>query len=267
MAVARATASTGATTVPLHAPEGSYASDAGDGATRIREFRAMVQALHGVGLRVGMDVVYNHTTASGQSPRSVLDRIVPGYYQRLDAEGKVERSTCCDNTATEHMMMARLMRDSVALWARHYRIDSFRFDLMGHQPRAAMLDVQRAANAAAGRNVPLLGEGWNFGEVADGARFEQAAQSRLDGTAIATFSDRARDALRGGGAATVARISSLSRACSTVSCMHPTHARKARRRGANCCMRRRPGARRPRRHTSEAIGCRWRMAAWSRCRR
>lgn len=186
---------------PFHfnAPEGSYASDPADAAVRIREFRAMVQALHAAGLRVGMDVVYNHTTASGQSPRSVLDRIVPGYYQRLDANGRVETSTCCDNTATEHMMMAKLMRDSVALWARHYRIDSFRFDLMGHQPRAAMLAVQRAANAAAGRNVPLVGEGWNFGEVANGARFPQAAQGVLNGSGIATFSDRARDALRGGG--------------------------------------------------------------------
>ena len=186
---------------PFHfnAPEGSYASDPADAAVRIREFRAMVQALHASGLRVGMDVVYNHTTASGQSPRSVLDRIVPGYYQRLDANGKVETSTCCDNTATEHMMMAKLMRDSVALWARHYRIDSFRFDLMGHQPRAAMLEVQRAANAAAGRNVPLVGEGWNFGEVANGVRFPQAAQGMLNGSGIATFSDRARDALRGGG--------------------------------------------------------------------
>ena len=181
---------------PFHfnAPEGSYASDAADGATRIREFRAMVQALHAAGLRVGMDVVYNHTTSSGQSPRSVLDRIVPGYYQRLDANGKVETSTCCDNTATEHRMMARLMRESVALWAKHYRIDSFRFDLMGHQPRAAVIEVQRAANAAAGRNVPLLGEGWNFGEIANGARFPQAAQGMLNGTAIATFSDRAREA-------------------------------------------------------------------------
>ena len=186
---------------PFHfnAPEGSYASDAANGVVRIREFRAMVQALHAAGLRVGMDVVYNHTTASGQSPRSVLDRIVPGYYQRLDATGKVETSTCCDNTATEHAMMARLMRDSIALWAKQYRIDSFRFDLMGHQPRDAMIEVQHAANAAAGRNVPLLGEGWNFGEIANGARFPQAAQGMLNGTGIASFSDRARDALRGGG--------------------------------------------------------------------
>ena len=186
---------------PFHfnAPEGSYATNAGDGAVRIRELRAMVQALHAAGLRVGMDVVYNHTTASGQSPRSVLDRIVPGYYQRLDAKGAVERSTCCDNTATEHRMMARLMRDSVALWVRHYRIDSIRFDLMGHQPRDAMVEVQRAANAAAGRNIPLVGEGWNFGEIAGNKRFVQATQGQLDGTGIATFSDRARDAMRGGG--------------------------------------------------------------------
>jgi pullulanase len=186
---------------PLHftAPEGSYAADPHDGAARVREFRAMVMALHRAGLRVGMDVVYNHTSASGQDRRSVLDRIVPGYYHRLDARGQVERSTCCDNTATEHRMMAKLMRDSLVVWARDYRIDSFRFDLMGHQPREAMLDSQRAVNAAAGRMIPFIGEGWNFGEVADGARFVQAAQGRLDGTGIATFSDRARDAARGGG--------------------------------------------------------------------
>jgi pullulanase len=186
---------------PLHftAPEGSYAVDPHDGAARVREFRTMVMSLHRAGLRVGMDVVYNHTSASGQDARSVLDRIVPGYYHRLDARGRVERSTCCDNTATEHRMMAKLMRDSLVVWARDYRIDSFRFDLMGHQPREAMLDAQRAVNAAAGRSIPFIGEGWNFGEVADGARFIQAAQGRLDDTAIATFSDRARDAARGGG--------------------------------------------------------------------
>jgi len=185
---------------PFHfnAPEGSYASDAGDGAVRIREFRAMVMALHGLGLRVGMDVVYNHTHASGQDERSVLDRIVPGYYHRLDAAGNVEHSTCCENTATEHAMMARLMIDSAALWVRHYRIDSFRFDLMGHQPRAAMEALQRRVDAVAGRRVELLGEGWNFGEVADGRRFVQASQLSLGGSGIGSFSDRARDALRGG---------------------------------------------------------------------
>jgi len=186
---------------PAHfgAPEGSYASDANDGAKRIIEFRAMVDALHRAGLRVGMDVVYNHTAASGQDARSVLDRIVPGYYQRLDANGVVERSTCCDNTATENRMMAKLMIDTAVRWVRDYRIDSFRFDLMGHQPKAAMLQLQAAVDKAAGRPVNLLGEGWNFGEVANSQRFVQAAQLDLAGSGIASFSDRARDAVRGGG--------------------------------------------------------------------
>jgi pullulanase len=186
---------------PLHytVPEGSYATDANNPAIRIREFRAMVQSLHAVGLRVGMDVVYNHTFAAGQSSLAVLDRIVPGYYHRLDGDGGIARSTCCENTATEHPMMERLMIESAATWARHYRIDSFRFDLMGHQPRAGMLRLQTAVDRAAGRHVPLLGEGWNFGEVADGARFVQASQRSLMNSGIATFSDRARDAWRGGG--------------------------------------------------------------------
>ncbi len=187
---------------PLHftAPEGSFASDAHDPAVRVREFRAMVLGLHALGLRVGMDVVYNHTSASGQHQNSVLDRIVPGYYQRSNAAGGVENSTCCDNTATEHLMMAKLMVDSAVIWARDHRIDGFRFDLRGHQPRAVMERLQQAVNAAARRPVQLLGEGWNFGEVADGARFVQASQLSLNGSGIATFSDRARDAIRGGSA-------------------------------------------------------------------
>ncbi len=186
---------------PFHytAPEGSYATAPDDPTARVRELRAMVMALHAAGLRVGMDVVYNHTFASGQDLRSVLDRIVPGYYHRLDADGRVARSTCCENTATEHAMMAKLMIESAAAWVRHYRVDSFRFDLMGHQPRAATERLQAAVNAAAGRRVPILGEGWNFGEVANGARFVQASQLALQESGIAAFSDRARDALRGGG--------------------------------------------------------------------
>jgi pullulanase len=186
---------------PWHytAPEGSYASDAADGATRIIEFRRMVMGLHATGLRVGMDVVYNHTTASGQNTQSVLDRIVPGYYHRLDAAGVVTNSTCCDNTATENLMMGKLMIDSVSTWAREYKIASFRFDIMGHQPRAVMEQLQTAVNAAAGRSVQLFGEGWNFGEVINGTRFPQATQGGLAGTGIGSFGDKMRDAVRGGG--------------------------------------------------------------------
>jgi pullulanase-type alpha-1,6-glucosidase len=187
---------------PYHynAPEGSYSTNPGDGARRVIEFRQMVQALHRAGLRVGMDVVYNHTFIAGQDEKSVLDRIVPGYYHRLNAAGAIERSTCCDNTATENLMMGKLMIDSAVLWATQYKIDSFRFDLMGHQPRATMVRLQERVNKAAGRTVPLIGEGWNFGEVADGARFVQASQLSLNGTGIGTFNDRLRDAVRGGSA-------------------------------------------------------------------
>lgn len=186
---------------PWHytAPEGSYATDAADGAKRIVEARRMIQALHSVGLRVGMDVVYNHTTAAGQAERSVLDRVVPGYYHRLSAAGDVETSTCCSNTATENVMMAKLMTDSAVTWATQYHVDSFRFDLMGHQPRAVMEALKAKVDAAAGRPIRLIGEGWNFGEVANGARFVQASQLSLGGSGIATFSDRARDRIRGGG--------------------------------------------------------------------
>ena len=186
---------------PYHfnAPEGSYASNPADGARRIVEFRQMVMALHKAGLRVGMDVVYNHMYIAGQNEKLVLDRIVPGYYHRLDARGAIERSTCCDNTATENAMMGKLMIDSAELWTRHYKIDSFRFDLMGHQPRAAMETLQARVDKAAGSRVNLIGEGWNFGEVANGARFVQASQLSLNGSGIGTFSDRARDAVRGGG--------------------------------------------------------------------
>ena len=192
---------------PYHysAPEGSYSTDPADGGKRVLEFRQMVQALHRAGLRVGMDVVYNHTYTAGQDEKSVLDRIAPGYYHRLDARGAIERSTCCENTATEHRMMGKLMVDSSVLWTQAYHIDSFRFDLMGHQPRSVMETLQRRVNAAAGRHVNLIGEGWNFGEVADGKRFVQASQLALNGSGIGTFSDRGRDAVRGGGAGDAGR--------------------------------------------------------------
>ncbi|WDF32955.1 pullulanase-type alpha-1,6-glucosidase [Arthrobacter agilis] len=193
---------------PLHytTPEGSYSTDPSDG-TRIAEFRTMVSSLNAAGLRVIQDVVYNHTAGAGQSSTNNLDRIVPGYYHRLDPEsGAVETSTCCPNTATEHTMMGKLMIDSIVTLARTYKLDGFRFDLMGHHSRQNILDVRAALDELTlkrdgvdGRSVYLYGEGWNFGEVADDARFEQATQSNMAGTGIGTFNDRLRDAVRGGG--------------------------------------------------------------------
>jgi pullulanase-type alpha-1,6-glucosidase len=185
---------------PLHytTPEGSYSARP-DGPSRTREFREMVQAVNGAGLRVVMDVVYNHTPAAGQSEKSILDRLVPGYYHRLNpSTGAVETSTCCSNTATEHRMMEKLMVESVVTWAREYKVDGFRFDLMGHHSKANMLKVRRALDRL-DRDIYVYGEGWNFGEVADDARFVQATQLNMAGTGIGTFSDRLRDAVRGGG--------------------------------------------------------------------
>ncbi|SDL51742.1 pullulanase-type alpha-1,6-glucosidase [Tessaracoccus oleiagri] len=189
-------------------PEGSYTStaEAAHGGERTLEFREMVSAIHDLDLRVVLDQVYNHTAASGQSEKSVLDRVVPGYYHRLNATGAVETSTCCENVATEHAMAEKLMVDSVVKWARDYRVDGFRFDLMGHHSvenmqavRDALNELTVADDGVDGTQVTLYGEGWDFGEVAGNARFLQAKQGQLDGTHIATFNDRLRDGVRGGG--------------------------------------------------------------------
>jgi len=191
---------------PLHygVPEGSYATDP-EGAARVLEFRRMVQGLAGLGLRVVMDVVYNHTHASGLAAQSVLDRIVPGYYQRLNADGAVENSTCCANTASEHLMMEKLMVDDLVHWARDYKVDGFRFDLMGHHMKA---NLEKARDRLAaltpgkdgvdGSKILLYGEGWDFGEVQGGKRGVNATQKNLAGAGVATFNDRLRDAARGG---------------------------------------------------------------------
>jgi len=131
---------------------------------------------------------------------------VPGYYQRLNATGAVETSTCCQNVATEHAMAQKIMVDSVVSWVRNYHVDGFRFDLMGHHSKANMLAIRAALDALTlehdgvdGTGITLYGEGWNFGEVANNVLFPQAAQGNLGGTGIASFSDRLRDGVRGGG--------------------------------------------------------------------
>jgi pullulanase len=191
---------------PFHygVPEGSYSTDP-DGPKRILEFRELVKALSGMGLRVIMDVVYNHTNASGLDEKSVLDKIVPGYYHRLNADGGVETSTCCQNTATEHVMMERLMVDDLVHWARDYKVDGFRFDIMGHHMKRNMEKARDALHALTlekdgvdGEAIYLYGEGWDFGEVQGGKLGVNATQLNLAGTGIGSFNDRLRDAVRGG---------------------------------------------------------------------
>lgn len=184
---------------PQHfaAPEGSYATDP-DGITRIVEMRAMNQSLHQIGLRVVLDVVYNHAASSGLYDNSVLDKVVPGYYHRLnETSGQIENSTCCENTATEHKMMAKLMNDSLVSFAEHFGFDGFRFDLMGHIPKQAIIEAREAVRSV-DADTYFYGEGWNFGEVANNRRFEQASQLNMAGSEIGTYSDRQRDAVRSG---------------------------------------------------------------------
>ncbi|WP_260483088.1 pullulanase-type alpha-1,6-glucosidase [Sphingomicrobium flavum] len=192
---------------PLHylAPEGSYASDP-NGAARVIEFRQMVMGLDAMGLGTVLDVVFNHTPASGQGDKSVLDKIVPGYYQRLNLDGSVANSTCCSNTASERRMMERLLVDGLMVWARDYKVSGFRFDLMGHHTKNNILKGREALHTLTldehgvdGADLLIYGEGWDFGEVGGGQRFVQATQRNMgDGTGIGTFNDRIRDAIRGG---------------------------------------------------------------------
>ena len=186
------------------APQGSYSSNANDGAARVREFRDMVLGLHTIGLRVIMDVVYNHTAAAGQNTNSILDQIVPGYYYRLDANGNpTSVSGAGPDLATENAMTEKLMIDTLARWAGQYKVDGFRFDIMSLTPKQVMLDVQSALNqvalsdgrrTATGPGVYLYGEGW----TQTGLNFVNAQQSAMSGTGIGTFNDRLRDAVRGG---------------------------------------------------------------------
>ncbi len=186
-------------------PEGSYSTNP-DGPTRVVEFRQMVESLNLSGLRVVMDVVYNHTSAAGQNDRAVLDRIVPGYYHRLNSDGNIETSSCCQNTASEFNMMEKLLIDSVATWAKQYKVDGFRFDLMGHHMKRNILKLRSTLDALTpaidgvdGKKIYLYGEGWNFGEVANNARGVNATQANMAGTGVGTFTDRIRDGVRGGG--------------------------------------------------------------------
>ena len=194
---------------PFHwgTPEGSYATAGNqDGGARNLQYREMVSALHDLDLHVVQDVVFNHTAAHGQADMSVLDKVVPGYYHRLSAKGQVETSTCCSNVATENTMAEKIMIDTLVAQAVDYHVDGFRFDLMGHHSLENMVNVRNALDELTldkdgvdGKAIYLYGEGWDFGEVAGGALFEQATQTNIAGSDIGAFNDRLRDAVRGGG--------------------------------------------------------------------
>jgi pullulanase len=197
---------------PVHffAPEGGYALNPDN---RVMEYRQMVQGLHHSGLRVIQDVVFNHTNAVGESPNSVLDKVVPGYYNRLDADGNQLSGSCCPDTAAEHKMMGKLITDAVVLNAKQYKIDGFRFDLMSFMFVSNMQQIKDALDKLTlekdgvdGSKVYLYGEGFDFGEVANNRLGVNASQKNLFGNGIGTFNDRIRDGIRGGSPFTDERV-------------------------------------------------------------
>ena len=175
-------------------PEGSYATDAADPAVRIREFKQLVENLHGQGLRVVLDVVYNHTA---DAARSAFEQLVPGYYYRHNPDGTLSNATACGNeVASERPMVRKLIVESVAYWAREYHADGFRFDLMG------VLDIEtmRAVRVALDQqdhSIFLYGEGWTAGPspLPEARRAVKANMARLP--RIAAFGDELRDGVKG----------------------------------------------------------------------
>ena len=180
--------------VNYNVPEGSYSTNAADPKARIREFKQMVQALHKAGIRVILDVVYNHTFDINGSN---FQKTYPDYFFRKNAEGKYSDGSGCGNeTASEKPLMRQFMKESVLYWVNEYHIDGFRFDLMGVHDIETMNEI-RAAVDKIDPSIYMYGEGWSAGSCAyPQDKLAMKANARqLNG--IGAFSDEMRDALRG----------------------------------------------------------------------
>ena len=180
--------------VNYNVPEGSYSTNPFDPACRIREFKQMVQALHKAGIRVILDVVYNHTY---DIEHSNFQRTYPDYYYRKTVDGQYSNGSGCGNeTASERPMMRRFMLESVKYWINEYHIDGFRFDLMGVHDIETMNLIRDEVNKI-DPTIFIYGEGWSAGQCAYPAEklAMKANVNQLHG--IAAFSDEMRDALRG----------------------------------------------------------------------
>ena len=175
-------------------PEGSYSTDPWKPEVRIREFKTMVKRLHEAGIRVILDVVYNHTF---NIKNSNFQLTYPDYFYRKNADGTYSDGSGCGNeTASERPMMRKYMLESVKYWATEYHIDGFRFDLMGIHDIETMNDIRTELNKI-NPDILVYGEGWSAGSCAypEEKRAVKAHISQMPG--IAAFSDEMRDALRG----------------------------------------------------------------------
>ncbi len=180
--------------VNYNVPEGSYATDPYDPVIRIREFKTMVRALHSHGIRVIMDVVFNHTHVYDASHFNLE---VPGYYYRHRDNGTPSDASACGNeTASERVMMRKFIIDSCLYWAQEYHIDGFRFDLMGIHDLDTMNAVSKALKAI-DASIMVYGEGWSAGSspLPEHQRALKVNVPRLYD--VAAFSDDLRDAVKG----------------------------------------------------------------------
>ncbi|MCI6938044.1 MAG: type I pullulanase [Clostridiales bacterium] len=181
--------------VNFNVPEGSYASDPFHGETRVREMKLLVKAVHDAGLSVVMDVVYNHVYDAGSF---CFNRIVPGYFSRIDEHWHYSNGSCCGNdTASERSMVRKFIVDSVNFWADEYHIDGFRFDLMGLLDIATVNEIVRTVQAQH-PNVIFYAEGWHMDTQPVRPGTELAVQdnsSKMPGFSF--FNDTLRDLLRG----------------------------------------------------------------------
>ncbi len=175
-------------------PEGSYSTNPADGAVRIREFKTMVKALHDAGIRVVMDVVYNHT---GATELSVFNQLVPGYYYRQSADGGFSNASACGNeTASDRLMMRKFIVESVKFWASEYHIDGFRFDLMGIHDIETMNLVSEELRKLS-PSIFVYGEGWTASESPLAPEKRALKHNVLQLDHVAAFSDDVRDAIKG----------------------------------------------------------------------
>lgn len=180
--------------VNYNVPDGSYSTDPYKPETRIREFKQMVQALHKAGIRVILDVVYNHTF---NIDGSNFQRTYPDYFYRKTADGKYSDGSGCGNeTASERNMMRRFMVESVLYWIDEYHIDGFRFDLMGCHDIETMNAIRKAVDEV-DPTIFIYGEGWSAGSCALPTEQLGLKANMKAMPGIAAFSDELRDALRG----------------------------------------------------------------------
>lgn len=175
-------------------PEGSYATQANDPYIRIKECKEMIKALHDQGIRVVMDVVYNHTMLT---EKSWFNQLVPGYYYRQDEKGGFSNASACNNeTASERPMMRKFMVESLQYWVKEYHVDGFRFDLMGIHDIETMNTIATALRAIH-PNILLYGEGWTAGKSPLPEETRALKKNAYKLNDIAVFSDDLRDGIKG----------------------------------------------------------------------